>query len=163
MIYEAFIFYILGGLTFLPLIIFIIAFHAYLTFPTKLETTVGSADDVDAPFLPKGDSKDVLKSYLEQLPQEFRTNAHEPDVAAGYFAVCREYVSRGVNGKPPERSAPAGAVTGTESPSVYQSMYRSIFDRNKAHSSALETTSTNAKSSKGTRSVFYIVLRSVHA
>jgi len=93
----------------------------------------------------------------EDLLKELKAKQHTPDVASGYFAVCREYVPGGINGKPPERTTPAGAVTAMESPSVYQSMYRSIFDRNKTTSPSINA--TQGKSKKA-RNVFYVVLRS---
>ena len=81
-------------------------------------------------------------------------------MAAGYFAVCREYVPGGVNGKPPERTTPAGAVIATESPSVYQSMYRSLFDRKQSPS--LDGGKGNGKLVKKARNVFFVVLRHGH-
>lgn len=66
----------------------------------------------------------------------------------------------GVNGKPPERIAPTGTVTNIESPSVYQSMYRSIFDRRQG--SSLEFGKGNARSVKRARNVFFVVLRHGH-
>ena len=54
-------------------------------------------------------------------------------------------------------SNPAGAVVASESPRVYQSMYRSIFDRKQPPT--IEPASTNGKSFKKARNVFYIVLR----
>ncbi|KAK3047268.1 hypothetical protein LTS18_013183, partial [Coniosporium uncinatum] len=93
------------------------------------------------------------------IPEELKPKSHEPDVAAGYFAVCREYVPGGVNGKPPERTTPAGDVVATESPSVYQSMYRSIFDRNKIQSPQLEGAKTQGRILRKARNVFYVVLR----
>lgn len=73
---------------------------------------------------------------------------------------CREYVPGGVNGKPPERTTPMGSVVAMESPSVYQSMYRSIFDRRQSPS--LEPGKGNAKFVKKARNVFYVVLRHGH-
>jgi hypothetical protein len=88
--------------------------------------------------------------------EKLKERKHAPDVASGYFAVCREYVPGGINGKPPERATPAGGVVATESPSVYQSMYRSIFDRNKTNSPSLD--GVQGRSRKA-RNVFYVVLR----
>ena len=66
----------------------------------------------------------------------------------------------GINGKPPERTTPAGAVVATESPSVYQSMYRSIFDRKQGPS--LDPAKSNGKTAKRARNVFFVVLRHKH-
>lgn len=102
------------------------------------------------------DDQYSLKSGTDELAEQFH-RTHESDVAAGYFAVCREYVPGGVNGKPPERMTPAGEVIAAESPSVYQTMYRSLFDRKQAPS--IEPAKNNGKNVKKARNVFYIVLR----
>lgn len=150
--------YVLGGLTFIPLVLCIVFLHAYITLPVRDE-----ASDLDNDGTEQGHSSNDRKyklsdSAFESLPDELKTRTHVPDVAAGYFAVCREYVPGGINGKPPERTTPAGAVVATESPSVYQSMYRSIFDRNKTTSPSID--GNNGKSKKA-RNVFYVVLRYV--
>jgi hypothetical protein len=120
--------YLLGGFTFIPLLLLTLIIHAYLTFPVR----------------------DVKGKQLERdegIETELDGTGLEDDDAAGYFAVCREYVPGGVNGKPPERTTPVGSTTiASPSPSVYQTMYRSIFDRKgKARGS----------------NVFYVVLRLV--
>ncbi|PVI06546.1 hypothetical protein DM02DRAFT_649668 [Periconia macrospinosa] len=92
----------------------------------------------------------------ENVLNELQERRHVPDVASGYFAVCREFVPGGINGKAPERTNPTGAVTSIESPSVYQSMYRSIFDRNKVQSPSMDGPQGK---SKRARNVFYVVLR----
>ncbi len=144
--------YTLGGLTFIPLILGLILLHAYLTLPIQPTSALGAQ-----PFRQPGDGDRALQSgpaagkLAEKLKSQSR--GHEPDVAAGYFAVCREYVPGGINGKPPERTTPAGAVIAEESPSVYQSMYRSIFDRKQGPS--LE----GGKPARKARNVFFVVLR----
>ncbi|KAF2867186.1 putative integral membrane protein conserved region-domain-containing protein, partial [Massariosphaeria phaeospora] len=130
--------YLMGGLTFLPLICLLILLHAYLTLPSKCKT-----DDNNYP------------SSAEQL----KLTPHALDVAAGYFAVCREYVPGGINGKPPERITPTGTVAGIESPSVYQAMYKSIFDRNRYTAPSIDV---GSGTSKRGRNVFYVVLRHGH-
>jgi len=152
-----FIIYVLGGFTFLPLVIAVILLHAYLTFPRRLPDT--SSQSVSGELLHRpGDDDYVLKSDTASLAEKFQ-RGREPDVAASYFAVCREYVPGGVNGKPPERTTPAGAVVAAESPSVYQSMYRSIFDRRQGPS--LDAGKGNVKAVKKARNVFFVVLRYV--
>ena len=109
-----------------------------------------------------GDDGKTIKSAadLAKLGDKFQRE-HEPDVAAGYFAVCREYVPGGVNGKPPERTTPAGTtVVAPESPSVYQSMYRSIFDRRQGPT--IEPGKGNGRPAKRARNVFFVVLRHGH-
>ncbi len=149
--------YILGGLTFLPILLCLTLLHAHLTFPQHSDSPPSAPDAIDDP----GDDGDNIKSApgLASLAEKFQ-RSHEPDVAAGYFAVCREYVPGGINGKPPERTTPAGAVVAMESPSVYQSMYRSIFDRKQAPS--LDLGRGSGKAVKRARNVFFVVLRHGH-
>ena len=151
--------YILGGLTFIPLLLALALLAAYLIFPSTSQQQQLSAhassetrNDIRRPT----DDQHSLKSGSDELAEKF-LRAHETDVAAGYFAVCREYVPGGVNGKPPERTTPAGEVIAAESPSVYQSMYRSLFDRRQPPS--IEPSKGNGKNVKRARNVFYIVLR----
>ncbi|OCK83139.1 hypothetical protein K432DRAFT_322867 [Lepidopterella palustris CBS 459.81] len=150
--------YILGGLTFIPLLLAAILCHAYLTLPTRKSEPSADISNTSSPTR-RENHDGAFKSELDSLPDELKPRAHEPDVAAGYFAVCREYVPGGVNGKPPERTTPAGAVVGAESPSVYQSMYRSIFDRNKTQGPTLDGGSGKAKRA---RNVFFVILRHGH-
>ena len=136
--------YVVGGLTFFPLVILVIGCHALITLPQH----AGPSNHILPDILEPGDKDDELEERL------VRRN-DEPDVAAGYFAVCREYVPGGVNGKPPERTTPAGQTIVSESPSVYQTMYRSIFDRGKGQVPSIEA----GRNVKKARNVFYVVLR----
>lgn len=149
--------YLLGGLTFLPLLIVAILLHAYLTFPTHEDTA--SLEHEPESVLRSGDDVDAIERAKKTLGEKFQPrSSHDADVAAGYFAVCREYVPGGVNGKPPERNTPLGStVVSTPSQSVYQSMYRSIFDR-KPNSSPLDNKGVGKPQKKG-GNVFYVVLR----
>lgn len=147
--------YVLGGLTFIPLLLSLLVLHAYLTLPDSSDG--GKEESVDPGGLArKGDDEYSLNSRTAELAEKFQ-RAREADVAAGYFAVCREYVPGGVNGKPPERTTPAGEVIATESPSVYQSVYRSIFDRRQAPT--LDASKTNGRNVRKARNVFYVILR----
>ena len=146
--------YTLGGVTFLPLAVLVLLLHAYLTFPTQPGPSL-AADGLQHSLQRPGDDEEIFKSGTGGLIESSKSRPHEPDVAAGYFAVCREYVPGGVNGKPPERTSPAGAVVAAESPSVYQSMYRSIFDRTKG------PTIDPGKNARKARNVFFVVLRYV--
>ncbi|KAJ6178424.1 hypothetical protein N7519_008885 [Penicillium mononematosum] len=149
--------YALGGITFIPLVLSSIILYAYLTLPSaQLPQSCEKAPD---PVRQPTDDDFSLKSGTDQLAEKFH-RTHESDVAAGYFAVCREYVPGGVNGKPPERTTPAGEVVAAESPSVYQTMYRSLFDRKQAPS--IDPAKANGKMTKRARNVFYIVLRHGH-
>lgn len=136
--------YVVGGITFIPLIALFVFAHGYLFLPRPNLHEPHHQADLDAP---EDGSSDVDSKLLDR--------SQEPDVAAGYFAVCREYVPGGVNGKPPERTTPAGETIAAESPSVYQSMYRTIFDRNKTQVPSIE----GGKLVKKARNVFYVVLR----
>ena len=152
--------YLIGGLTFLPLCFAVALIHAYLTCPVRDH----GADKEEASAIALRQPNDGDRGLLSEksqanLLEKFR-GSYEPDVAAGYFAVCREYVPGGVNGKPPERTTPAGIVIGAESPSVYQSMYRSIFDRRQAPT--LDTGKPDARPVKRASNVFYVVLRHGH-
>ncbi|KAF4252903.1 hypothetical protein KXV68_007863 [Aspergillus fumigatus] len=151
--------YLIGGLTFIPLVLSLILLHAYLTFPRASPPSDHpdgpSPDSIQRPT----DDQFSLKSGTDELAEKFQ-RTHESDVAAGYFAVCREYVPGGVNGKPPERTTPAGEVIAAESPSVYQTMYRSLFDRKQTPT--IEPAKNNGKNGKRARNVFYIVLRHGH-
>lgn len=147
--------YALGGLTFLPLVVGLVLLHAHFTFPFRPSITTSRSEILrDA-----NDDDKAIKTGTAALEKKFQ-RGHEPDVAEGYFAVCREYVPGGINGKPPERTTPAGEVVAEESPSVYQSMYRSIFDRKQAPT--LEAAKGNGKFTKRARNVFYVVLRHGH-
>lgn len=148
--------YFLGGVTFLPFLIVAIVIHALLTFPRHDEDTTPAEQET---LLRPGDTPDAIKAGSKGLDERFHPRINqEPDVAAGYFAVCREYVPGGVNGKPPERTTPTGSTTiSSPSPSVYQSMYRSIFDR-KQTASPLDNKGVGKPPRKG-GNVFYVVLR----
>ena len=152
--------YLLGGLTFLPAVVVLVLLHAYFTFPVLPAPSASPDTSSDTLRDSHDDGKNILSyASTSELAEKFHRR-HEPDVAAGYFAVCREYVPGGINGKPPERTTPAGAVVATESPSVYQSMYRSIFDRKQGPS--LDPAKSNGKTAKRARNVFFVVLRHKH-
>ncbi|MBE7180005.1 MAG: hypothetical protein INR71_02160 [Terriglobus roseus] len=153
--------YLLGGLTFVPLILAAVYLHWWSgqqrgQHATQAPSPSGGASSAH-------DLLDAPADLPEELKKLVKSSLHEADVAAGYFAVCREYVPGGVNGKPPERTTPAGGVVANESPSVYQSMYRGIFgrDKNAAPTIQNEAGKGSVKVKKG-RNVFYVVLRLGH-
>ncbi|KAK4193974.1 hypothetical protein QBC40DRAFT_270449 [Triangularia verruculosa] len=153
--------YLFGGITFLPLVAAIIFAHAYLTLPYRedADNAAPGADDLVQP----GDDVDALKA-AQKDKEEVKPRAvhHDAEVAAGYFAVCREYTPMGINAKPIERSTPVGSATvAAPSPSVYQTMYRSIFDR-KGASSPLDNKNGASQRPKKAGNVFYVVLRHGH-
>ncbi|KAF2089981.1 hypothetical protein K490DRAFT_36403 [Saccharata proteae CBS 121410] len=148
--------YSLGAFTFVPFVAALLICHAYFTLPRRSSTSSSERRN------PTSAAEDPAKTASDTGPAlpEFKAGSHEPDVAAGYFAVCREYVPGGVNGKPPERTTPAGTTVGAQSPSVYQSMYRSLFDRNRTTSPSLDA--GNGKTARKARNVFFVVLRHGH-
>jgi hypothetical protein len=150
--------YLLGGVTFLPLVIIGVLIHAYLTFPYREDVAASSKapeTDADSIVQPGDDTGPLKDAQKEEVNHAHR----EPDVAAGYFAVCREYTPMGINAKPIERSTPVGSTTvAAPSPSVYQTMYRSIFDRKQTPGPLDNAKNTNLRPKKA-GNVFYVVLR----
>ncbi|KAJ9155401.1 Testis-expressed sequence 2 protein [Pleurostoma richardsiae] len=162
--WSAFLFaYLLGGITFIPLVLITVFLHAYYFFPYREDTEANQNNDKDDIVQP-GDDLGPLEAVQKELKNEGKLKAStdpEPEVAAGYFAVCREYTPMGINAKPIERSTPVGSTTvAAPSPSVYQTMYRSIFDR-KQTSSPLDNKSVSQRPKKA-GNVFYVVLRHGH-
>jgi hypothetical protein len=145
--------YLLGGLTLLPLLLLLLFCHAYLTQPIAPSSDARQADPLSLSEREKNAALDELRG----LPSEVSPRAHEPDVAAGYFAVCRDF-SQGLSAlkeKPREKSGPPSTL-GTESSSVYKSMYRSIFDRGRQQTPTLGPAT---KGSRKPRNTFFIVIR----
>lgn len=136
--------YLIGGITLVPFLLLLLFCHAKWMLPRKRSN--GEARKASAVALK---AEPGLYEKLRQGPQD-------TDGAAGYFAVCREYVPGGVNRKPPSKTTPAGEAISAESPSVYQSMYRSIFERGKTHTPGIEA----GAPSKKARNVFFVILRS---
>lgn len=149
--------YILGGLTFIPLLLALAIVYVYLTLPLS-SPKLQSDKDPHNPLRHEADDGHNLKTGTDLLAEEFR-RTRETDVAAGYFAILREYSPDSINGRPPEKSCPPEEVTGVakESPSVYQAMYRSIFDRRQAPT--IEPVRGNGKNPKKMNNVFYVILR----
>ncbi|PHH64081.1 hypothetical protein CDD81_5074 [Ophiocordyceps australis] len=150
--------YVVGGITFVPLVLVTVLLHGYFSFPRRDD--VDGSDDILQP----GDDAEPLQA-AKKAAADSKTRAARDldlDVAAGYFAVCREYTPMGINAKPIERSTPMGSTTvAAPSPSVYQTMYRSIFDR-KSVAGPLENTSGLSQRPKKAGNVFYVVLRHGH-
>ena len=139
--------YLLGGITFPFILIGAVLVFAYWSFPDA------HGQFLEEPGLREDDDDDEIFKSEESMAIYYRKSTKaDPDVAAGYFAVTREYVPGGINGRPPERPSPS-ASTPPESPSVYQSMYRSIFDR-KANAST-PSVSSNLKG----KNVFFVAMR----
>ncbi|KAI0118166.1 hypothetical protein GGR51DRAFT_205317 [Nemania sp. FL0031] len=151
--------YLLGGVTFIPLVVIAILLHAHLTFPVHDDASPERTSDVDSIVQPGDDTSDLESAQKEESRQKLLADS---DVAAGYFAVCREYTPMGINAKPIERSTPVGSTTvAAPSPSVYQTMYRSIFDRKQAPN-PLDDNKSLSQRPKRAGNVFYVVLRHGH-
>ncbi|KAI1779002.1 hypothetical protein F4818DRAFT_236730 [Hypoxylon cercidicola] len=152
--------YLFGGVTFIPLVLALVLYHAHLTFPVHDDSLPQDAlNDADSIVQPGDDTFALHEAQKEELKQRLLA---ESDTAAGYFAVCREYVPMGINAKPIERSTPVGSTTvAAPSQSVYQSMYRSIFDRKQAPNPLDEHKSVSQRPKKA-GNVFYVVLRHGH-
>jgi len=172
--------YILGGLTFLPLLLIVILVPAWTLLPR-----VDNADR--AAVLASGEAplKEQDEKDKDEATTRSRVNSQVDAAASGTFAVLRRYdfqaamsalSARSNAGKNPGLDAgssggvgdPAAEYSGS-SESVYQSMYRSVFDRNKiANSTKPLQESDELQSSKVGRrrgppaNVLYIVLRHGH-
>lgn len=148
--------YVIGGLSFLPLLLWALwIWNSRHQSDGQTCTAPRSSDqETDTDF------GDWGAGLGEDLLHELKAK-HAPDAASGYFAICREYVPGGVNGKPPDRNASVtGSLSAMESPSVYQSMYRSIFDRTRNSGPTLNAPPSQGKN-KRPRNIFYVVLRFV--
>ncbi|KAJ9297026.1 hypothetical protein DTO271G3_4787 [Paecilomyces variotii] len=151
--------YFLGGLTFIPLLVALIALHAYLTLPYLAQSRQDANDRRNDALEFPGDDENSLRTVTDSLEEKFR-RPHESDVAAGYFTVCREYTPTWFNAKAPVRPAPAGEPIPAESASVYQTMYSTLFSR--SQNSNLKRAKTTDKIEKRTNDLFFIVLRHGH-
>ncbi len=151
--------YFLGGVTLIPLLIAGFLAHAYFTFPIYHDPA--NQDQETESIVQPGDDIDAIKRAQSTLGEKFQPRGNgEGDTYSGYFYCSREYVERWwqVQGKPPERVTPVGSATvSAASPSVYQSMYRSIFERKPA-ASAIENKGVGKPQKRG-GNYFYIVLR----
>ncbi|OAA60129.1 hypothetical protein ISF_06140 [Cordyceps fumosorosea ARSEF 2679] len=170
--------YLLGGVTFVPLLLGLVLLHAHYTLPFWWDMDGGVVlDGHPDSVVQDGDDTAALAAHRAKQKEEERgdkggdddgrnrrkrdSDAHEIDVAAGYFAVCREYTLMGINAKPIERATPVGTATvAPPSPSVYQTMYRSLFEK-KPVPGPIENNSMSHRPKKA-GNVFYVVLRHGH-
>lgn len=163
--------YLVGGVTFVPLLFGLVLLHAHYTLPFRRDmdgvpdghpdSVVQDGDDtvaLDARRAKERGGDNGDDDARSRRKKDSDAAVHELDVAAGYFAVCREYTTMGINAKPIERATPVGTATvAPPSPSVYQTMYRSIFDR-KPVPGPIENNSMSHRPKKA-GNVFYVVLR----
>ncbi|KAG5951387.1 hypothetical protein E4U53_003224 [Claviceps sorghi] len=158
--------YLLGGVTFVPLVVLLVLLHARYTLPSRHDM-VSINGRVEHDIVQPGDQVSALDEARKKAAVDGAKaqSVGDLDVAAGYFAVCREYTPMGLNAKPIERATPVGSTTvAAPSPSVYQTMYRSIFDR-KSVAGPLDGSNHNNSMSqrpKKAGNVFYVVLRHGH-
>lgn len=147
--------YVLGGLTFVPLMVVLLLTAAYYTFPEALR------EPPEQSLQREREEGDVFKTDDEKLVRRLTNSV---DVAAGYFLVTREWVPSGINGRPPERASPVGGTatpppsSSQNTPSVYQSMYRSLFDR-KSNIGAADAANNLKPRGKRAPNEFFVVLR----
>jgi len=152
--------YLFGGVTFLPILVALVLLHAHLSFPV-VESVESAQARKDGDIVQPGDDTEALESINSQKSPK-PAFASGNDVASGYFAVCREYTPMGINAKPIERATPAGSTTvAAPSQSVYQSMYKSIFDR-KQGPGPLDDNKTLSQRPRRAGNVFFVVLRHGH-
>lgn len=89
--------YALGGITFPLLLACLVFYLGSREAPLHDETTRGNGSDPGG--LKQADDEDaVIRTATDNLEEKFRRK-HDSDVAAGYFAVTRDYVPGGVNGE----------------------------------------------------------------
>lgn len=169
--------YLLGGLTFLPLLLLTLLTPAWFLLP---EGKRSCRDGIDQ--LVTEEEREETERLLKAQDEKY-TNTAEAAIS-GTFAVLRSYhfptAAAALNTKGNAGAAGStrnGANDGSteaSSESVYQSMYRSVFDRSRngnAASSVLENVhedtdsdgdDRSAKKKTVSASVFYMVLRHGH-
>ncbi|CAF3588058.1 unnamed protein product [Fusarium graminearum] len=152
--------YVLGGFTFIPLVIVSVLAFIFYTSPVLDDA---SNEHKYSLIVDKDDDTTVLEAAKRSHKKDNRAHENDLDVAAGFFAVCREYTPMGINAKPIERSTPVGSATvAPSSPSVYQTMYRSIFERKPTPGPMDNNSTTTSQRPKNAGNVFYVVLRHGH-
>ncbi|KAL9082597.1 MAG: hypothetical protein Q9165_008848 [Trypethelium subeluteriae] len=149
------IIYISGGITLPPFILGCIFLHALFACPTRHDP---EQEEV------AGHNTGISTLLENGKDQERVSPARAPgaDVAAGYFAVSRQFVPGGLSGRANERSQSTASGTTVESSSIYQNMYRSVFERGKVQHPGIDIDRGNGKQLGKARHVFYVVLRHGH-
>lgn len=175
--------YMLGGLTFIPLVLAAILVPGWLALP-KVENG-GKGRQAKEEHQELGDDK--LGETLQLLQDEQYGSDGEDGTVSGTFAVMRKYDlpaatlalsarSGGHNTGGTGNGTDAAVDVGGGSESVYQSMYRSVFDRTRAATPLNALSNTSDDESGGTTdpktrrkaakpapaNVFFIVLRHGH-
>lgn len=127
--------YVFGVLTTLSVLVVLICFYT----STQQDRGVLREDQTR-----EADGEDRVD---ESKASALLNASRDQDVAAGYFAVCREYVPGGVNATPSSRK-----IAGHESASVYQNLYRNMLKKG-------ETSQEPGTPVKRTANVFFVVMR----
>ncbi|KAK3710242.1 hypothetical protein LTR37_010463 [Vermiconidia calcicola] len=167
--------YLLGGITFIPLVLAAILIPAWLALPRVDDETNEDLDGGTA-----ADKKKTKANGGLLGDAKVETGSANADAAAeGTFAVLRTYDAQAAHAALAARSS-SGTVAsdgagdaGGGNDSVYQSMYYSVFDRNKnaapsksvlanGEDGAAEAANGKAKKKMPSVNVFYIVLRHGH-
>ncbi|KAK5111904.1 hypothetical protein LTR62_004636 [Meristemomyces frigidus] len=181
--------YVLGGLTFLPLLLAAILLPAWLVLPRRQADATSEAVRPETKGIRDHDEKKDVGTDGQDEPAILEGSA----AAGASFAVLRSYHLPSAVAALNARNTASGGPTGTNSgssdfsdgskgdaagsESVYQSMYRSVFDRSRGHTNptaqVLENSGEGGTGLDGTpprtvrkpvisASVFYIVLRHGH-
>ncbi|RKF73589.1 putative PH domain-containing protein [Golovinomyces cichoracearum] len=157
-LYGYLLIYIIGCFS-LPLVLIAAVFiHVYLVLPTHKRAVRRQFTE---PLLQPGDDFDLINRSSKSVDDKLQSReCDDSEVIAGYFAISRDYIPGGLNGRPPERITPMGS-TPVSAPiqNVYKSVYRSIFERKPA---GLLTEKSSSKPQKKGNNVFYIVMRHGH-
>jgi hypothetical protein len=160
--------YLLGGVTFLPLLLIAVVATAWYTFP--------QVPDQDR--TPKKDGEQGAEVDLKSKDVGQEDNFSSEGAANATFAVLRSYnfqTALSALGSKPNAAAngadAAGEGVAQESMSVYQSMYRSVFDRSKTalnrnplaeDDDASSGAQARIRAAASARNIFHIVLRHGH-
>ena len=160
--------YLLGGVTFLPLLLVAVVATAWFTFP--------QVPDQDKP--PKRDDTQGNEVDLKSKDVGHEDTFSSEGAANATFAVLRSYnfqtalSALGTKTNAASNGADtAGEGAAQESVSVYQSMYRSVFDRSKTalnrnplteEDEASSGAQARIRAAASARNIFHIVLRHGH-
>ena len=160
--------YLLGGVTFLPLLLIAVVATAWYTFPQV----------PDRDRAPKRDGKEGDEVDLKSKDVGQEDSLSSEGAANATFAVLRSYnfqTALSALGTKPNAASngadAAGEGVAQESMSVYQSMYRSVFDRSKTalnrnplteDDDASSGAQARLRAAASARNIFHIVLRHGH-
>ena len=135
--------YMLGGITFLPLLLLASFYFA----PVRSSALVNIHKNGDS----QHNDADVSDEKLASL-----VGSSRDDDVAGYFTVCREYVPGGINGRPPDRVNATGATLTPQNSgsNVYQNIYRSLLYRKPPADAT-----AGPRPARRAPNVFFVVLR----